>query len=30
MHDDPVVFAANDLKSLISGVPILVIGALSI
>jgi 4-hydroxybenzoate polyprenyltransferase len=30
MHDDPVVFAATDLKSLVCGVLVIVIGALSI
>lgn len=30
MHDDPVVFAVTDLKSLICGVLIVVIGLLNI
>jgi hypothetical protein len=30
MHDDPVVFAATDLKSLVCGLLVIVIGALSI
>lgn len=30
MHDDPVVFAATDLKSLVCGALILIIGAFSI
>jgi len=30
MHDDPVVFAATDVKSLVCGVLVIVIGALSI